>query len=281
MADLIGVSESSVKRWVDSGHIPVIRTAGGHRRILLAEAVRFVRNQGMSILRPDLLGIPEPEPGDLAPDGLSGDILFRLLVAGDSTRVRAVLASDYVAGGSPAQLFDGPIAEALDRFGEMWKHGEEGIFREHVATSILIEALSQIRSLVPPPLPSSPRAVGGSPEGDPYLLPSLMAATTLADAGFFDVNLGANTPVGAFVRAVDAHQPEVVWIAATSHEPLVDMDGGLRSLVETLLGRGIAVVMGGRSAPVPADDWPDGVRVLASMTELDALARDLLALRER
>ena len=33
VAERLGVSESSVKRWLDQGVVPVLRTAGGHRRI--------------------------------------------------------------------------------------------------------------------------------------------------------------------------------------------------------------------------------------------------------
>ena len=41
VAVALGVSESSVKRWVDLGELAALRTAGGHRRITRAEAVRF------------------------------------------------------------------------------------------------------------------------------------------------------------------------------------------------------------------------------------------------
>ena len=43
LAQAIGVSESSLKRWADAGQIRVARTAGGHRRISIADAVRFIR----------------------------------------------------------------------------------------------------------------------------------------------------------------------------------------------------------------------------------------------
>ena len=33
LADAIGVSESSIKRWVDNGEIQATKTSGGHRRI--------------------------------------------------------------------------------------------------------------------------------------------------------------------------------------------------------------------------------------------------------
>ncbi|HEX9106572.1 MAG TPA: MerR family DNA-binding transcriptional regulator, partial [Longimicrobiales bacterium] len=43
LAEAVGVSESSLKRWADRGVLAVERTAGGHRRIPLGEAVRFIR----------------------------------------------------------------------------------------------------------------------------------------------------------------------------------------------------------------------------------------------
>src|SRR3954467_11206793 len=65
LADAIGASESSLRRWVDAGSIRMSRTAGGHRRIPVAEAIRFIRESGATVVRPDLLGLDEiGSPGD-------------------------------------------------------------------------------------------------------------------------------------------------------------------------------------------------------------------------
>jgi len=53
LADALGVSESSLKRWVDAGKITAARTEGGHRRIALQEAVRFIRETGAPLARPE------------------------------------------------------------------------------------------------------------------------------------------------------------------------------------------------------------------------------------
>ena len=57
LADAIGVSESSIKRWVDGGLIGATKTAGGHRRIPINEAVRFLRDRQSSLVKPEAIGL--------------------------------------------------------------------------------------------------------------------------------------------------------------------------------------------------------------------------------
>ncbi len=271
---MLGVSESSIKRWGDAGLIDVTRTAGGHRRIVMHEALRFVRRQGMRILRPDLLGLPDLQ--NLSPEARAGDLtadaLFELLQAGEAARARGLVAAAYLDGTPLARLFDGPMAGALERFGERWMHDEGGIFHEHVATNVCIEAVGQVRLLIPPPEEGAPVALGGAPEGDPYLLPSLMAAAVLADAGYTVVNVGAHTPISAFHHAVATHHPRLVWIAVASDLSDSARTALAQDVIVPLGQQAIEVVLGGRGAEAHRDAWPASARLLGSMEELAALA---------
>ena len=40
--ELLGVNESTVRRWADSGEIQVFRTPGGHRRFAEAELLAMI-----------------------------------------------------------------------------------------------------------------------------------------------------------------------------------------------------------------------------------------------
>ena len=72
LSDAFGVSESTIKRWVDAGRIPAARTKGGHRRVTLDDAQAFVRAEGIHPRRPDLLGLATAEGGPGLP-AASGD----------------------------------------------------------------------------------------------------------------------------------------------------------------------------------------------------------------
>ena len=56
-ASAIGISESSVRRLADSGIVSIQRTKGGHRKIPVEEAIRYVRAEGIQLENPNLLGI--------------------------------------------------------------------------------------------------------------------------------------------------------------------------------------------------------------------------------
>jgi excisionase family DNA binding protein len=269
LAAAIGVSESSLKRWADAGRIHVSRTEGGHRRITLSEAVRFIRETRAPVVRPEVLGLPElgaVEPEDAA----SEDAVYEHLIAGHAREVRGLVLARYLGGEPVAAIFDGALREAMTRIGERWRHQGDGVFVEHRATDICLAAVAALRAIFESPIGAAV-VVGGAPEGDPYVLPSLMAATVLAAEGLRAVNLGADTPASALGHAVRHHHPLVTWISISA--PLVPARAD--ELVAALheLARSTTVVVGGRHRGALAAH-PE-VTVVATMAELAARARGL------
>jgi excisionase family DNA binding protein len=276
LADAIGVSESSLRRWVDAGDIRMTRTVGGHRRIPIAEAIRFVRKIGAKVARPDILGLPDLSKAGPPIETHAGEsAFFEFLSTGNRAAARGMILSRYLAGQSLASLFDGPVREVMHRLGELWKHEARGILIEHRATEICLEAVAALRQLLPQPGKTAPLAIGGAPQGDPYLLPTMMAGAVLADAGFQDVNFGANTPVDLLAGEAIERSAKLVWLSISA--PLDAK--GLRSQIDHLaalaLPHGIDVVIGGRHSREfePLDQ--SNVHIVDSMSELAAFARGL------
>jgi MerR family transcriptional regulator, light-induced transcriptional regulator len=279
LALAIGVSESSLKRWADEGRLTVERTAGGHRRIPLAEAVHFIRRSGLTPVRPELLRLPGDAlvAGRQAADrATAAERLYDALLRDRSAEARSLLLSLYLDGASLAWLCDDVIRGALARIGDLWQHDARGVFLEHRAIETCTRSLVQLRLLLPAAADDAPRAVGGAFEGDVYQIPSAMAALVLAGTGYSAENLGADTPATALVAALQHYRPRLIWLSFSA-PPRNPRDAG-RALDELADEAGdAALVVGGRGAgDVPLPDRPD-VHRLGSMAELSAFARGLVA----
>jgi excisionase family DNA binding protein len=280
LAKALGCSESSLKRWADDGAIRVSRTAGGHRRIAVADAVRFARASGMEIAHPASLGLDDvlPQRGDGERTAATADALYAAFLRDDWRLARELLVGGFVAGESIASLSDGVMREALSRAGELWEHGSDGIVVEHRAVDTCLRALSQLRSLLPSAAPTAPLALGAGFADDPYVLPSLVAALVLADAGFRDVNLGPTVPTAALVSAVARYAPVIVWRTMSAPVEAETLRRDLHAVLDAMPPEG-RIVLGGRGVPLGLRQLPDRVHYLGSMGELAGFARGVLAMR--
>ncbi len=211
LADAIGVSESSLKRWADAGRLEVTRTEGGHRRIAVTEAVRFVRASGATVVRPDLLGLPR------AGKRRGGDALIELMERGDARGVRAAVVGRFVAGEQMATMADGSLAPALERLRAIGQHDARGAFVERRGVDALGQALAAVRGMIELPA-GAPVAVGGG-RGDVAAVASLLVATVLAAEGLEAVDLGAGTSPAMVRQAVREQRPVMVWLVGPMGEP--------------------------------------------------------------
>jgi MerR family transcriptional regulator, light-induced transcriptional regulator len=274
LAQVIGASESSLKRWIDSGRLEAVKTEGGHRRVPVPLALRFIRDHGHRIVDPSPLGLHAVDDG--ATDKPLDERLITALTSGNADVVRTLLISAYAGGMSVAEMGDGPVRTAMAHLGELWKLDEGGIALEHVATDICLQALHVLRSLLPAPLPTAPVALGCAPARDPYLLPSILAAMTLGEIGYRTVNLGPDTPLESLRHAVEQHRPRLVWISVSTIESQAHLRAPLAKLADELAERNASLVVGGRtSGDVPLEHRPNMLRC-RNLMEIAAFSRGLI-----
>ena len=208
-AEAIGVSESSARRLTDAGDVRVHRTRGGHRKIPVEEAIRYLRMKGIRPQNPQLLGISVLESA--SPDGF-----FDALVNGDSDQAVAILQTLYLGGMQTADLFDGPVLEAFVKIGERFPDDKRSIFIEHRAVIIAMRSLMYLRSIMPPVASDAKKAICAAPAGDPYLLSCLMCSLILHEIGYQEINLGPDTPVDILIDAVRDEAPQIVSLSITN-----------------------------------------------------------------
>ena len=277
LADAIGASESALRRWIDGGRIRMSRTAGGHRRIPLQEAIRFIRQTGATIVRPELLGITEFTRAEV--DGQSSDEeLFAALRAGDRAVARGLIVSSYLEGRGLPALFDGPVRSAMDRIGQFWQHDPRGIMVEHRATEICVETLAELRGLLPVVDEHSPLAIGGAPKDDPYQLPTMMAAAVLAESGHRDINFGPNTPVELLAHEAIDRKARLVWLSISAEQDQKTLRAAIKKLAGELAKHQVNLILGGRFSNACLPRSMSNVMLVASMSDLAATAREMLKL---
>ncbi|MFN0181653.1 MAG: MerR family DNA-binding transcriptional regulator [Gemmatimonadales bacterium] len=280
LSDALDVSESSIKRWVDDGLLAATRTAGGHRRIAIAEAVRFLRSSGIAVSGPiRMFGgrVSVVSVDGTSPDALGGQLLDALQ-RDDGETSRSLLLGAFLGGWTIAALADGPIRLAMSAIGELWSHSDQGIVIEHRAVDSILQTLGQLRGLLPPPRADAPGAIGGTPAGDPYLLPSQLTAAALAEVGFRDRNLGPDTPFAVLMDATRRYRARLVWLSiSVPHGDDRRLRDDLLTLADDLAPLGATLGFGGRHAPFV----PPGSRAMrfAGIGELVAYARGLLVAR--
>jgi methanogenic corrinoid protein MtbC1 len=278
LASALGVSESSLKRWADEGLIQVSRTSGGHRRISIAEAIRYIRQSGLPVVDPQALGLTDlSEFGadQLSRPNVSDQALVDAIMDGKAERARGLVLSMYITGRSISEICDGPLTRAMHAVGDLWKHSQAGILIEHRATDICAQALHQLRGILPAPAEKAPVATGGTPAGDPYMLTSLMAATALAGEGWREENLGADVPLDLVAEASARHRASLVWVSVCTEKLLEDVAVKLRELGGKLRQQGAVLAVGGRMLPPRPALEADNIHIMASMSELTAFARGL------
>ncbi|WP_442481329.1 helix-turn-helix domain-containing protein [Aeoliella sp. SH292] len=213
VAQALGVSESSIKRWVDSGKLEAVKTAGGHRKLPLAAVVKLAREQGYAIVRPELLGLAAEHVKCRLEDAC--EPLVETLAAGDESASQAIIEPLYHAGHSMVEIADQVIAPVFHEIGHRWARGEFSVHQERRACEIAIATLHNLRRMLPLPEPGAPRAIVTTPSDDHAELPSRLAELVLREKGWDARVLGISLPLDEIRAAVEKNPPDLALLSAT------------------------------------------------------------------
>ena len=282
VAQVLQVSVSTAKRWIDKGDMTSNRTLGKHRHVLAAEVLRFAKERGLSVFPATSTGArPSPYSSVDEFNDKSRTALIQALQNGDSLRTRSILQNLRDSGISAFSLADNTIRPIMRTIGHGWETGQIDVYQEHDATLILSSILTEFnlklsRSLVEP----APLAIGAGVEGDPYSLALHLGELTLRELGWNVRNLGGNLPLESLSKAILRYQPRLVFLCLNGdtgipEDALISQFRQLEKTISTSDGSGTRILLGGRAIPARLKESLTRIGLGDSLADLVNLAKQI------
>lgn len=250
VAQAIGVSESSLKRWCDKGLLTTQKTAGGHRRLPFNDVIQFLRSSGQTMTQPELLGLPANAGQGSTVISRACDQVVAALIVGDAEQVRRLAIDLYLSGQRTVDICDKVLAEAFHRIGERWEHGDVEVYQERRAVEIVVRILYELREMLPNLAPEAPVAFGGTLSGDQYILPTTMSELVLREAGWRANSFGTNLPAPTLAAALTGNRPLLCWLSVSHVGDRATFLADYQQVFDAATQVSTAMVVGGRALDV-------------------------------
>lgn len=269
----VGVSESTVKRWVDQGRLSSTRTAGGHRRISALEALRAIRSLQLELRDPSILGVSDLVGSDQQMASPS-EAFHTLIANGESKQATQLVMGEYMRGSAIWEIADQIVRPAMHRIG-LEGNAPEAILSEHRATQIVLEIAQTLRRLASSSNEAS-EAIVGAVSGDPYQIPCVLISGVISEAGLHATNLGPDTPGAVFMRALEGDvAPKLIAVSVSRVVDVSVISNEINELVHRAEAQDCRIALGGRAIGDLAIDPLPCVRIHTSMASLAQDVQDL------
>jgi methanogenic corrinoid protein MtbC1 len=252
---MLGVTETTVKRWSDEGVLRCAKTPGGHRKFHLPEVAEFAETLGLS-----LSGIAPPPMSKAQREELAlgvslGDtsrlasVLLDELLQADRAGVHELLMYLVTHDLSLALIADEVILPAFQQIGSLWEQGKLDVGQEHAASFTMQEALSRLV----PSLHHKPQkemiALVACPAHELHDLGLRCFSYCLQLEGWRVWYLGANTPAEAIVQQIRRLKPNLVALSLTSPQTKQSLRGLLKTIAKAVRStRGVLIAGGSASS---------------------------------
>lgn len=220
---MLGVHESSVKRWCNANELEFWLTPGGHRRIPIHALVRFANTQRIDLYLRHF-GADAGEVWALLDqikqktdfNGLVA-LCYRWIQQSEIARMTYLMTHLVNTGYSVGMVFDYLVGPVMSRVGVNYFEGNLTIGDEHRMTQVMrdiLVTLSTTSALKLKEKPETPPvAIVGCARGEVHELGALMVRVLLEAMGWKIVYLGLNVPTEEFAHQQLKHGAALVCIS--------------------------------------------------------------------
>ncbi|QDT63199.1 excisionase family DNA-binding protein [Calycomorphotria hydatis] len=214
LAQAIAASESSVKRWIDDGKLNAVKTAGGHRRIPVTDAFRFIRQNGHQLVNPSAFGMTGLDDIDFSDAKAVRAKYLEALETGDEPTTTGIVTQLHLLDHPIASIADDPVHWAFRDMRSRCTHPSEECVVLHRGQSNSIHGMQRLRDLLPELSGDAPKALLADLGYEIDGLPTFLAETVLTQEGYRCVQLGLSVPDEVITGAITRVKPRLLWISA-------------------------------------------------------------------
>lgn len=253
VAEMLGVTESSIKRWADSELIYCNKTPGGHRKFKLEDVNIFAKSNNylISIVK---LNDSENHDNQFLIDQIQKKEInflcnhfYKLILSGNSTEIYNFIILMNLNGVSFIDFFDSVLQPSLTRLGFEWQTKLISVEDEHSASSAIFTALSKLTDSVLRKPKKEKVIILAVIEGDYHEIAVKSISILLEMEGWTIRYLGANTPFFSLDSAIKKIRPEAVLISSTIRfNSYSEVSERLESMKTYLKSYGGKLIVGGK-----------------------------------
>ena len=223
VAQIWNVSESTIKRWADSGELCCLRTPGGHRRFQLEDISGFQKTRGFEAT--GFLTTEKWEEPDIEEslnrkrfDKVHQLILY-LASQNQRRRVKDLLERLYMRGIGIVDLYDDVLGPVIENTEQALQNGELTLAHERLVKNNLDEAMALLFPQLIRRRLCGKTGLCASPDHSSRI-PVNAVSRILETEGWDCLNLGGNIPFEAMAEMVEHEPVNLVCVVASDQERL-------------------------------------------------------------
>ena len=251
VADLLAVTDTTIKRWTNNGQLKCVKTLGGHRKYLLSEVENFAKVNNIPIS-----GVTTPlRKGELEKLGFAiysknmskaVEVIMEEILQGDREGTFESLMYLVKNRMKFGDIIDDIIRPAMENVGYLWETKKLEVEQEHLASDTIKTALSRLVVYLPRQRAKNIKVLLACSEGETHDIGLQALAYELELNGYGIHYLGANTPFKSLVKAVKVEKPNYIFLSASAPSiPEKDFIKGFKSLTKAAKGINAKLAVGG------------------------------------
>ncbi|MGE5458428.1 MAG: cobalamin-dependent protein [Methanococcaceae archaeon] len=251
VASLLNVTETTIKRWTDTGSINCVKTLGGHRKYLIEDIEQFAKSNNIPFTGASL------SSEDISMERLgyavytnnlssAADMLFEEALYGNRDSIFELLMFLHRMRIKFSDIIDQVIFPAMFKVGEMWEKNKLKIEQEHLITDTIKTALARIIVYLPKQPQKNIKVVCACTQGEHHDIGLQALAYELELSGYKIHYLGADTPFESMVSVIKKETPQFMCISATApHLSKKDLVKGVNTVTKAARRYKTKVITGG------------------------------------